>query len=38
MKEKAIVIIPARGGSRGVPRKNLKYLNGKPLISYVINA
>lgn len=27
-------IIPARGGSKGVPRKNIKMLNGKPLIQY----
>ena len=32
MKEKAIAIIPARGGSKGIPRKNLKYFNGKPII------
>lgn len=31
-----IVIIPARGGSKGIPRKNLRLLNGKPLISYSI--
>jgi CMP-N-acetylneuraminic acid synthetase len=30
-------IIPARGGSKGVPRKNIKELNGKPLIKYTIN-
>ena len=29
-------IIPARGGSKGIPRKNIKLLNGKPLISYSI--
>lgn len=27
-------IIPARGGSKGVPNKNIKLLNGKPLIAY----
>ncbi len=32
-----LVIIPARGGSKGIPRKNVRLLNGKPLISYVIN-
>ncbi len=32
-----IAIIPARGGSKGVPRKNIKLLNGKPLIYYTIN-
>lgn len=33
-----IAIIPARGGSKGVPRKNIKDLCGKPLISYTIEA
>ncbi len=27
-------IIPARGGSKGVPNKNVKLLNGKPLLQY----
>ena len=37
MKEPSIlVIIPARGGSKGIPRKNLRPLNGKPLIYYAI--
>ena len=26
-----LVIIPARGGSKGIPHKNVKELNGKPL-------
>ncbi len=30
------IVIPARGGSRGVPRKNLRPLVGKPLIYYTI--
>ncbi|MDC0280238.1 acylneuraminate cytidylyltransferase family protein [Akkermansiaceae bacterium] len=29
-------IIPARGGSKGVPKKNIKLLKGKPLIAYTI--
>ena len=31
-----LVIIPARGGSKGIPRKNLRILNNKPLIYYAI--
>jgi CMP-N,N'-diacetyllegionaminic acid synthase len=31
-------IIPARGGSKGIPKKNIKDLNGKPLISYTIES
>ncbi len=31
-------IIPARGGSKGIPRKNLKEINNKPLIAYSIEA
>ncbi|MFQ5787389.1 MAG: cytidylyltransferase domain-containing protein [Thermodesulfobacteriota bacterium] len=33
-----ICIIPARGGSKRLPRKNILPLNGKPLISYTIDA
>jgi N-acylneuraminate cytidylyltransferase len=35
---KCLVIIPARGGSKRVPKKNIKLLDGKPLIYYTINA
>ena len=35
---KHLVVIPARGGSKGVPRKNIKLLAGKPLIQYTIEA
>ncbi|MYM60754.1 acylneuraminate cytidylyltransferase family protein [Vibrio sp. OCN044] len=31
-------IIPARGGSKGIPKKNIKLLKGKPLIFYTIEA
>ena len=31
-----LLVIPARGGSKGIPRKNLRLLNGKPLIYYAI--
>jgi N-acylneuraminate cytidylyltransferase len=35
---KTLGIIPARGGSKGIPKKNIKPLNGKPLILYTIEA
>ena len=35
---KCIALIPARGGSKGVPRKNLRHLNGKPLVLHTIEA
>lgn len=35
---KNIAIIPARSGSKGLPDKNIKKLNGKPLIAYSIEA
>jgi N-acylneuraminate cytidylyltransferase len=33
---KTLVVIPARSGSKGLPDKNIKLLNGKPLIHYSI--
>jgi CMP-N-acetylneuraminic acid synthetase len=33
---KIVAIIPARGGSKGIPKKNLADINGKPLLSYSI--
>jgi N-acylneuraminate cytidylyltransferase/CMP-N,N'-diacetyllegionaminic acid synthase len=33
-----LVVIPARGGSKGLPGKNIKDLNGKPLIAWSIDA
>jgi len=36
--KKSLCIIPARGGSKRVPRKNILPLNGVPLISYTIRA
>lgn len=35
--EDILVVIPARGGSKGLPGKNIKMLCGKPLISYSID-
>lgn len=34
---RTLVIIPARGGSKGIPHKNIKPLDGKPLIYYTID-
>ncbi len=36
--KKILAVIPARGGSKGIPRKNIKLLAGKPLIAYTIEA
>lgn len=36
MNSKILAIIPARGGSKGVPRKNIRELAGKPLIAWTI--
>ena len=36
MKKDAIAIIPARGGSKRIPKKNIKLFHGKPLIAYSI--
>ena len=35
---KRLAIIPARGGSKRIPRKNIKDFCGKPMISYVVNS
>ncbi len=37
-KQKNIAIIPARGGSKRIPRKNIKNFLGKPIIAYSIEA
>jgi CMP-N,N'-diacetyllegionaminic acid synthase len=34
--QRVLAVIPARGGSRGVPRKNVRDLAGKPLIAWTI--
>ncbi len=36
MEEKILAVITARGGSKGVPRKNIRLVCGKPLIAYSI--
>jgi CMP-N-acetylneuraminic acid synthetase len=35
-KEKILAVIPARGGSKGVLRKNVRFICGRPLIFYTI--
>ena len=35
---KNLAIIPARSGSKGVKNKNIRDLNGKPLMAYTIEA
>ncbi|MFA6988809.1 MAG: acylneuraminate cytidylyltransferase family protein [Candidatus Gastranaerophilaceae bacterium] len=35
---KIVAIIPARGGSKRIPRKNIKLIAGKPLVAYSIEA
>ena len=35
---KVLAVIPARGGSKGIQRKNIKMLAGKPLIAWTIGA
>lgn len=35
---KVLAVIPARGGSKGVHRKNIRMVGGKPLIAYTIEA
>jgi CMP-N-acetylneuraminic acid synthetase len=37
-KKNVLAFIPARGGSKGIPQKNIALLAGKPLISYTIEA
>ena len=35
---KILGLIPARGGSKSIPKKNIKILNGKPLLQYTVEA
>ena len=38
MSKASLAVIPARGGSKRVPKKNIKHMQGKPLIAYTIEA
>ena len=35
---RVLVVVPARGGSKGIPRKNLQLLAGKPLVAHAVAA
>ena len=37
-RPKVLAVIPARGGSKGLPGKNIRPLAGKPLIAWTIEA
>ncbi|MFK8165208.1 MAG: acylneuraminate cytidylyltransferase family protein [Lewinella sp.] len=36
-KRKLLAVIPARGGSKGIPGKNIKKIDGRPLLAYSID-
>ena len=36
--EKILSVIPCRGGSKGIPRKNIKQVDGEPLLTYTVRA
>jgi N-acylneuraminate cytidylyltransferase len=36
VKSRFLIVVPARGGSKGVPRKNLRVVGGRPLIEWSI--
>ncbi len=38
MPEKLLAVIPARGGSKRIPKKNIRELLGRPMIAYTIDA
>ena len=38
MASDAIAVIPARGGSTRIPRKNIAAFNGKPMIAWAVGA
>ena len=37
LDDSVLIVIPARGGSKGIPNKNIRLVNGIPLIEYTIN-
>jgi N-acylneuraminate cytidylyltransferase len=37
ISNKVVILIPARGGSKRIPKKNIKNIAGKPLLKYVVD-
>lgn len=37
-RREVLALVPARGGSKGVPRKNLRELGGRPLVAWAVSA
>ena len=38
MKDTVLGVVPARGGSKGIPGKNVRLLGGQPLLAYAVQA
>lgn len=38
MKERCVALVPLRGGSKGIPKKNIKPIGGRPLCAWVLSA
>ena len=38
MKNKILCVLQVRGGSKGVPKKNIREVNGKPLMTWTIES
>ena len=37
MKENNLIVLPVRGGSKGIKKKNIFLLNNRPLLDYVVS-
>lgn len=38
MKQRCVALVPLRGGSKGIPKKNIKLIGGRPLCAWVLSA